>query len=158
MRVPAGVIAVLGVAVLIGGCGGDDEGDESGDEAAAVAAVDDFYAGIADGDGEAACATLSDAGRAELEGGATGLAEGTTCEDAIEQVVELFNEETLQAISEVEPTVTAISGTTATVEATSFNQATTGEGAELEEETIEIDLVKEGEDWKIDGLPENPQA
>jgi hypothetical protein len=157
MRVSAGVMAVLGVAVLSGGCGGD-EGDEGGDEAAAVATVEDFYAGIADGDGEAACATLSDAGRAELEGGATGLAEGTTCEDAIEQIVGLFNEDTLQAISEVEPTVTALSGTTATVEATSFNQATTGEGAELEEESIEIEMVKEGDEWKIDGLPANPQA
>ena len=158
MRVPVGVIAVLGVAVLIGGCGGDDEGDEGGDEAAAVATVEDFYAAITEGDGEAACSTLTEDGRAQLEGGATGLAEGTTCEDAIEQVAGLFNEETLQAISEVEPTVTAISGTTATVEATSFNQTAAGDDAELEEETVEITMLKEGDEWKIDGLPDNPQA
>ncbi len=141
-------------AAAIAGCGSDDdESDAGGEEAAALAPVEDFYAGIAEGDGETACATLSEEGRAELEGEATGLPPGTTCEEAIDQIVGLFSEETLQAISDVEPSVAEIGETTATVEATSFNQQSEGTGAELEEETIEIEVVKEDDEWKIASFP-----
>ena len=147
-------LTLLAVAALAG-CGSDDEeSDSGGDEAAVLEAVDGFYAGILDGDGEAACGQLTEEAVTQLESEATGLAPGTTCEDAVEQVVALFNEDAKQAIAEVEPSVTEITDTTAVVETTAINQAQEGTDSEIQEETIEINLVKEGEEWKISEFPQ----
>lgn len=146
------------VAVAIAGCGGGDDSGGSSEEDAVVAAAKSFYTAVAEGDGAAACGVLSEEATAQLEGESTGLPPGTTCEEGVEQISSLFNEEAKQAVSEVEPTVKEISGTTAIVEAETINQEAAGTDSDVESESAEIELTKEGDEWKISTLPENPQA
>ena len=145
-------------AVAVTGCGGEDSGSDSSEEAAVLAPVESFYSGLAEGDGAAACGALTVEAAAQLEGESTGLAEGTSCEDAIEQVGGALNDEARQAIESVEPTVKEINGASATVETETLNVESSGADAEVQREASEIKLTKDGDEWKISELPENPQA
>lgn len=152
----AGAVAT---SMAVAGCGGDDSGESgsSEDEAAAVAAVTTLYDGIAGGDGEQACSVLSEDALAQIESESTGLPEDVSCEDALGQIGGLLNEEAKQAIQDVEPEVQEIDGDSAVVEVPVINQVAPGAGGEVEQQTGEIQLAKEGDEWKLTELPENPQ-
>lgn len=146
---------MLCTAALVAGCGGDDEegsGSGTDDEAAVLEAVETFYAATLDGDGETSCGLMTDDAVAEVEEGATGLAEGQGCVELVETLGDLLGEEAKELAAQNEPKVIQVEGDAATVATTSFNQEDVG--GEVATEEIELDLVKDDGEWKIAGFPE----
>ncbi|MGI9019812.1 MAG: nuclear transport factor 2 family protein [Solirubrobacterales bacterium] len=157
MKAPATLVPALALcaAALLAGCGGDDEegtGSATDDEAAVLEAVETFYAAALDGDGETACGLLTDDAVAEVEEGATGLAEDQVCVELVETLGDLLGEEAKELAEQNEPEVIQVEGDAATVATTSFNQESAG--GEVATEEIELDLVKDDGEWKIAGFPE----
>jgi hypothetical protein len=115
----------LFAAFALVACGG---GSSSPDET-----VQEFLGAIADGDGEAACGYVSE--RAIEED----IPEGN-CEEAVVGAAGEVSDEDREAVENATYEVTEESDDAATVTATREDG---------EEETFE--LIKEGDDWKVDG-------
>jgi hypothetical protein len=150
---PVSLAVVLCSAALLASCGGDDEdsgGSGSDEEAAVLETVDSFYASVLDGDGETACGLLTDEAISKIEGSATGLAEGQSCEELVATLADLLPEEAKEQAEDPDAEVVEIGADTATVETTSFDQ----QQEELKTGRVELDLVNEDGQWKIADFPQ----
>ena len=122
-------LTVLLAAGALVACGGDDDSSSDGDDPAAAVQV--FMTAVAEGDGEAACAYVTEASVTNVE------AAGTSCEDSFAALGADASDEDVDAIENAEFEVTDESDTEATVSVT------------VDGETESIKVVKEDDQWKI---------
>jgi hypothetical protein len=119
---------LLGIALGIAGCGGDDDGGS--DEDKVKSAIDDYASALRDSDQPRACELLTDEVKAKIE-----EREGKECQSFVTNLGSFGADEQLTG---VEATEVSFDGAKAT--------ATVKGAGEIE---IEVDLVKDGADWKI---------
>lgn len=122
------------------GCGSSNTNSDSGptDEEAITASVDSYYDGFGAGDGEAACAQLTDKAKEEIAGGLGGgipSIDDATCASTIESVAELAAE------SDVGPPRGEV--TSVEVDGDSATAHLAGQGTKVE-------MVKEDGTWLMD--------
>jgi ketosteroid isomerase-like protein len=94
-RLTTGALALTVSALLAvgaAGCGDSDDGDGNqqaggSEQAQARAAVEGLYAAIADGDAEAVCDSLTDAGQKQVAGGGLG-GKSASCADAFQKFLD----------------------------------------------------------------------
>jgi hypothetical protein len=119
---------LLGLALGIAGCGGDDDGGS--DEDKVKSAIDDYASALRDSDQPRACELLTDSVKATID-----QRTGRQCQSFVTNLGTFGADEQLTG---VEATEVSIDGAKAT--------ATVKGAGEIE---IEVDLVKDGADWKI---------
>jgi hypothetical protein len=127
------VLACAIAIVLAAGCGGGDSDSPNG-------AVEDYFQAVKDRDGETACGLLTE----NALDSSTLPGAPTNSEDCVEGVNNLPEEE-LSSIGDVTAETTEESGDTATVEVTV-------KVGDVESPPISIDMVKEDDQWKLNGL------
>jgi hypothetical protein len=126
--------------IALAGCGGDDKDSDSGsdrgyDPAGEVRSVlNDYFAALADGDGEKACGFLSEDGRKKIEDAGQG-----ECAALVETGVEQTGKDPYKDVK------------LSSIEVTD-DTATTHYSIEVEGQTVEADqsLVKEDGEWKLE--------
>lgn len=127
VRVAALLLAVIGGA-LLAGCGGSDPDPPE-------QVVSDFFAATADKDGAKLCSLVTE----ETAQAAADQSDADSCDEGANASFEGSDSDAVVAEAEgVEVGEATIDGDSATVKVTSMDQ---------EEE---INLVKEGEEWKVD--------
>jgi ketosteroid isomerase-like protein len=119
---------VLSVALGIAGCGGDDDGGSDEDKIRST--IDDYASAVRDSDQPRACELLTDEVKAKIE-----EREGKQCQSFVTNLGSFGADEQLTS---VEATDVSVDGNKAT--------ATVKGAGEIE---IEVDLIKDGADWKI---------
>jgi ketosteroid isomerase-like protein len=120
--------ALVALALGIAGCGGDDDGGS--DEDKIKSTIDDYASAVRDSDQPKACELLTDDAKAKIE-----ERTGKQCQSFVTNLGTFGADEQLTGVeaSEVE-----VDGNKAT--------ATVKGAGEIE---IEVDLIKDGADWKI---------
>jgi hypothetical protein len=121
-------VLLLALALAAGGCGDDEGGDSEEDRV--KSAVSDYAKALADGDQERACGLLTEEARAEVERDA-----GRRCP---EFVSELAGFGVREELSGAEASDVSVNG----IEARASVKGVGGVD-------LEVDLAKEGDDWKI---------
>jgi hypothetical protein len=139
-RLKALLVGAL-VAVVVAGCGGDDDEDTSSGSGVPDAAVDAFFTGLVAGDGEATCGALSSQAQEDPPFPLSlGFVEGGTCEEAVSLLASTNSESELEnTYGSLETEVTDESADEATVR-------TLDAGDPFYDYTV----VNEDGAWKID--------
>lgn len=130
--------AAAAALLALAGCGAGDK--PSGPEAAR-AATEDFAHAFGKGSGSRACELLTTSAQAAFVKRLKVSTGAANCQEAIIRVHSLAGKQVTDAFSGAKATNPKVTGTTATVTLTASGHATT------------VRLVKEGGDWKLNGVP-----
>ena len=135
LAVIAAVVVLLGIRM----CGGADTSSPE-------AAVESYFAAVADGDADEACSVGTEAFRQEAVASVIGTpSEGETCEETVENVPD----EARDLLGEVEVVTTERSGDAAIVEVTV-------DADDFAPQPIRYDVVHEEDGWRIAGYSSEP--
>jgi hypothetical protein len=129
LRVPIAALAI--VVLAVSGCGSEAEDRED-----VESVVRDYYAGFATGDADKACDQLS----TQVKDALTETAKAKDCQEAILKARQAPDvKKYLPRLRDARVESVMVDGGSATAKVSAIGQQT------------EVTLVKEGDDWKIEG-------
>jgi hypothetical protein len=132
--------------VLLCGCGGG--GGPKTDADAVAQVLKDTVAAAADGDGDKACSHLTpDAQRQAILQTGAGRLGNVDCATAVKQAQLVLTPLDKSRIKSLQPTNVVVNGGSASATLASESGAAPGQGI-----SIQLNLQKLGEDWKISGF------
>jgi hypothetical protein len=147
-RLVAGLLSILAVAVMVGGCG-DSESDEDKVEGT----VTGFFENVADGEGKSACARLTDSAVKELSAASFILQAPASCEEAVELTAKQLGDEEKEALRSARVGRVTVTDDRATVADNDIEIDLEGQSSVFRNnDPNPIELAKSGEDWKISSL------
>jgi hypothetical protein len=141
-----GRTACLVAISLLAGCGGG--GGPKSDADAVGQVLKDAAKAVADGDGDKACGYLTpDAQRqAQLQVGAAALGD-SDCPTIVKRATIILTPLERKQIESLEPSNIQVNGTSASATMATEAGAAPGQGV-----SVQLNLQKVGEDWKISGF------
>lgn len=147
-RLLAVLLAVLAALIGLAGCG-----DEESDEDKAEKTITGFFDNVADGEGQAACARLTDSAVKEISAAAFLLQAPASCQEAIELTSKQLGDEEKEALKSADVGRVTVTGDRATVADTDIQVDLEGQSSVFRNNDPKpIELQKSGDDWKISSL------
>ena len=147
-RLAVGLLVVLTAAVVLAGCG-----DSASDEDQVADTITGFFENVADGNGQAACARLTDAAVKELSAAAFLLQAPASCQEAVELTTKQLGDEEKQALKSASVQRVTVTGDKATVADNDIQVDLEGESSVFRNnDPNPIELEKSDDDWKISSL------
>jgi hypothetical protein len=142
------LLVVLAGALGVAGCG-----DDESDEAKVENTVTGFFDNVADGEGQAACARLTDSAVKELSAAAFLLQAPASCQEAVELTAKQLGDEEKKALKSADVSRVTVTGERATVADTDIEVDLEGQSSVFRNNDPKpIELQKSGDDWKISSL------
>ena len=138
----AGVVVAVAL-VALPGCGSSSSSDADD----AKAAMKDFLAALAKGDGKKACSLADEAGRKRLVAAGRGRA---TCEDVIKLIATRLPPNVKEGLENAEIKKVTVKGNTATIKDSDI-KSSKGDASAFLRGGRPTKLVKEGGSWKLSG-------
>jgi hypothetical protein len=145
-RWAAGLVGLLALTVVAAGCGESDS-----DEEAVKSTVAGFLEDVADGDGGAGCARLTEAGVREFSSAAFFLQAPATCPEAIKVANGQLSDDQKKALRTAKVNRVTVSGERATVADSDIELDVEGDGSILflNNDPKPFQLEKSGDSWRI---------
>ena len=128
-------------------------GDEESDEDKVENTVTGFFDNVADGEGQAACARLTDSAVKELSAAAFLLQAPASCQEAVDLTAKQLGDEEKEALKSATVSRVTVTGGRATVADTDIQVDLEGQSSVFRNnDPNPIELQKSGDDWKISSL------
>ena len=146
-RLLAVFLVVLAAALGVAGCGEESEEDK------VESTITDFFDSVADGQGQNACARLTDSAVKELSAAAFLLQAPASCQEAVERTAKQLDDEEKKALKSATVNRVTVTGNRATVADTDIQVDLEGQSSVFRNnDPNPIELQKSGDDWKISSL------
>ena len=149
LRRLASVVAALAVtALVVAGCG-----DSESEEDRVKDTVTGFFDDVAEGEGQAGCARLTDSAVKELSAAAFLLQPPASCQEALEAASRQLGDEEKEALKSAKVIRVTVTGDRATVSDSDIELDLEGQSSVFRNNDPKpVQLEKSGEDWRISSL------
>ncbi len=147
-RLLAVLLLVLTPVLGLAGCG-----DEASDEDKVENTVTGFFDNVADGEGQAACARLTDSAVEELSAAAFLLQAPASCQEAVELTHKQLGDEEKNALKSADVQRVTVTGDRATVADRDIKVDLEGQSSVFRNNDPKpLELQRSGDDWRISSL------